>query len=107
MNKNTILPPPPEGIDNNAAAAPTAAASQIWIRPPIQTRKEVCPHTGLSHGAFYGHFVGNPRIRQARLGKGRERGTRLLWLPDIYRELERMASGQADHASNQNSQQEG
>lgn len=96
----TDLPPPPSGeTATNAAAlseaAPTLseAAPAIWIRPPIQSKRETCPHTGLGHSAFYGHFVGNPRIRQARLGTGRARGTRLLWLPDIYAELERMAEG--------------
>lgn len=92
------FPPPPAGIDSatTAAAAPSATAPAIWIRPPIQSKREACPYTHLGHGAFYGHFVGNPRIRQARLGKGRERGTRLLWLPDVYAELERMAAAGGD-----------
>ena len=86
-------PPPADGADDTDAreAAPSATAPAIWIRPPIQSRREKCPYTHLGHAAFYAAFVGNPRIRQARMGKGRERGTRLLWLPDIFRELERMA----------------
>jgi len=93
--KQSVLPPPPaEGIETNAAVAPSASAPAIWIRPPIQSRKQVCPYTQLSHGSFYGILVGNPRIRQARLGKGRERGQRLLWLPDVYAELERISAEQ-------------
>lgn len=111
MKQVIDLPPPPSGTDTNAAATaqaadlppppadsseptatPAAAAAQIWIRPPIQTRRETCPYTHLGHAAFYAAFVANPRIRQAKLGKGKTRGTRLLWLPDVYRELERMAA---------------
>lgn len=84
---------------NTHAAAPAtgqgtaSSAPAIWIRPPIQG-KGPCPHTDLQHAAFYRHFVGNPRIRQARMGTGRERGTRLLWLPDVYAEIARRAEEQ-------------
>lgn len=64
----------------------------IWIRPPIG--KSVCPYTHLRHAQFNNEFVGNPRIRQCRLGAGRTRGTRLIYLPDVLRELYRLAREQ-------------
>lgn len=100
MENTQTLPPPPAGTDANQATAPAAAsdpaaaAPQIWIRPPKQSAG-ACPHTGLKHAAFYAEFVSNPRIRQARLGKGRERGTRLLWAPDVFAEIARLAEEQA------------
>ncbi|MCC5805568.1 MAG: hypothetical protein JJU00_04485 [Opitutales bacterium] len=92
--KTDTLPPPPatREIENNTS---TCAASPIWVRPPKQS-EGACPHTGLKHAAFYRHFVGNPRIRQARMGTGRERGTRLLWLPDVYAEILRRAETQRE-----------
>jgi hypothetical protein len=81
--EKTITPPP--------GTSPESLTSERWVRPPVG--KAVCPVTGLKHAAFYRQFVGNPRIRQARVGTGRERGTRLLWLPDIHRELCRLAEG--------------
>jgi hypothetical protein len=93
MKTEKTLPPPPSGETATTPASPAEAAPQIWIRPPIQSKRETCAYTGLGHSAFYGHFVGNPRIRQARMGAGKARGTRLLWLPDIFAELARMAEG--------------
>ena len=68
-------------------------AAAIWIRPPVG--RDVCRFTGLRHAKFYAEFCRNPRIRQVRLGTGTARGTRLLWLPDIYAELHRRAHEQA------------
>lgn len=86
--QTTPQPPAPTAgaaLDNNAA--------ECWIRPP--SGGNACPHTGLKHAAFYREFVGNPRIRQARMGEGRNRGTRLLWLPDVHAEIHRRASEQS------------
>jgi hypothetical protein len=98
----TTLPPPPaSGTDQSQASAPAfssdpaAVAPPIWVRPPKQSEPP-CPHTGLRHAAFYSTFVGCPRIRQARMGKGRDRGTRLLWLPDVFAEIARRAEEQAN-----------
>jgi hypothetical protein len=90
-------PPAPAsaGFDN-AANAP-AAAPQRWITPPRGL--DSCPWTGLKHGSFYGAFVNCPRIRQARMGTGRNRGTRLLWLPDVFAEIERRAATQKQTAT--------
>lgn len=65
----------------------------IWIRPPVG--KDTCPHTGLKHAAFYLQFCKCPRIKQARMGKGPVRGTRLLWLPDVMAEIGRIAQSTA------------
>ena len=72
-----------------------------WVRPPIQKPGEesVCPYTGLKHAAFYSAFCRNPRIKQVRLGTGKTRGTRLLWLPDIYAELNRIADQQKEEVN--------
>ena len=95
MEHTTQTPPAPApaaGLNQNAANA-QADALQRWLRPPAGGR--ACPFTGMKHAAFYREFVGCPRIRQARMGEGRNRGTRLLWLPDIHAEIERRASEQA------------
>lgn len=81
MNAATLPPPPESNIASIAASAP-----QIWISPPKGAN--ICPHTGLGHAKFYRSFCGNRNIRQARMSD-KSRGVRLLWLPDIYAELER------------------
>jgi hypothetical protein len=83
---HSILPSPSEHSEN-------AAVPAIWIRPPKGS--EPCPHTGTRHGTFYRVFVGNPRIRQCITAEGKRKGTRLLWLPDIHAELNRLADSQA------------
>lgn len=85
MNENNGLP---AGII--PLSIPVQSIPAIWIRPPVG--KETCPHTGLKHAAFYLQFCKCPRIRNARMGKGEKRGTRLLYLPDIMAELERIAA---------------
>ena len=96
MSTNTTPHPPAPAagaaLDNNAANV-----SDKWIRPPAGGN--ACPHTGLKHAAFYREFVGNPRIRQARMGTGRDRGTRLLLLSDVHAEILRRANEQAAPAS--------
>lgn len=69
-----------------------------WIRPPIGNK--TCPCTGLRHAKFYAQFVGNPRIRQCRLGTGKTRGTRLVFLPDVLAELDRLAKEQGTSGYN-------
>jgi hypothetical protein len=94
MEDITMPRPPAFGhklIDANLN--PVKAVEARWIRPPIQG-KGPCQFTGLGHASFYGHFIGNRRIRQARMGTGKQRGTRLLWLPDIYAEIQRLADEQ-------------
>jgi hypothetical protein len=56
--------------------------TERWITPP--TGGAICPFTALKHAKFYQEFCGNPKIRQVRTGAGKQRGKRLLWLPDIY-----------------------
>lgn len=68
---------------------PQHIVPQVWIRPPIQSRGEKCPYTGLGHSSFYRYFVRNPRVRQSRMGSGEKRGIRLLWLPDVFAEINR------------------
>jgi hypothetical protein len=88
-------PAPAAGGPVNAANA-KADALQRWIRPPAGG--SACPFTGMKHAAFYREFVGCPRIRQARMGTGAARGTRLLWLPDIHAEITRRAEAQSAEA---------
>lgn len=92
MEHHTTPQPPANAgaaLDNNAAAP----VADKWIRPP--SGGEACPYTGLKHAAFYREFVGNPRIRQARMGTGKDRGTRLLLLSDVHAEILRRANEQA------------
>lgn len=98
MSSTPLKPPPETGHDTNAPGAYASGlmapvAPAIWIRPPVGNSP--CPHTGLRHAAFYRELVGNPKIRQARMGTGRSRGTRLLWLPDVFAEIHRRAESQA------------
>lgn len=81
--------------DSVIPPSPAEAAEPIWIRPPLQ-KEGRCPYTGLRHGSFYQSFADHPRIRQARMGVGKKRGTRLFWLPDIYAEIEKIAKSQAE-----------
>lgn len=96
---NAMIQPPPEaGHDTNAPGVYASglqplAAPAIWIRPPVGNAP--CPMTNLRHAAFYRELVNNPAIRQARMGTGRSRGTRLLWLPDVFAEIHRRAEAQA------------
>lgn len=78
--------PPPIGIE-----ADKINAILQWITPPVGN--SVCPFTGLKHAKFYLEFVGNPAIRQVRTGTGKDRGKRLLWLPDIQSYLFSKAEG--------------
>jgi hypothetical protein len=89
---STLLSALAKAIVEEASAphSPSEAAPPIWIRPPLQ-KEGRCPYTGMRHGGFYQNFADHPRIRQARMGTGKERGTRLFWLPDIYAEIERIA----------------
>lgn len=99
MKNTTLTPPAPAaaaGFNTNAANA-QADALQRWIRPPAGGT--ACPFTGLRHASFYREFVGCPRIRQARMGAGKNRGTRLLWLPDIHAEITRRTEAQAAEVS--------
>ena len=94
MEVNTAHEPPAQiagaALDNNSA---NEAASEKWIRPPLAGK--ACPFTGMKHAAFYREFVGCPRIRQAKMGASQKRGTRLLWLPDIHKEIHRRGEAQA------------
>lgn len=90
--ETTPQPPAP-----TAGAALNDHAAECWIRPP--SGGNACPHTGLKHAAFYREFVGNPRIRQARMGTGKDRGTRLLLLSDVHAEILRRANEQANEVS--------
>ena len=94
MDKSTAPKPPAltagDALDNNATPE---ATSEKWIRPPLAGK--ACPYTGMKHAAFYREFVGCSRIRQAKMGTGRTRGTRLLWLPDIHKEIHRRGEAQA------------
>jgi hypothetical protein len=89
----TTAPAPVAGRNDNAANA-TADALQRWITPP--RGRDACPYTGLRHASFYNAFCNNARIRQARMGTGRQRGTRLLWLPDVFAEVNRRAMSQVE-----------
>lgn len=79
-------------------ASPSEAAEPRWIRAPLQ-KQGPCHYTGLQHASFYLAFANNPRIRQARMGAGRERGTRLFWLPDVYAEIQRISDQQKEELS--------
>lgn len=83
-----------EGVIN-AHPGNDSQTSLRWIRPPVG--RAACPYTGLKHAGFYRELVGNPRIRQARMGTGK-RGTRLLWLPDVHAEINRRAEQQRQAA---------
>lgn len=68
--EKALPPPEPSGLTDR------------WIPAPSGDR--ICPFTGLRHAKFYAEFVGRPEIRQVRTGIGKQRGKRLLWLPDIH-----------------------
>ena len=85
---NTPHPPAPTAGDTTD----NCTAGQ-WIRPPLTGQR--CPHTGLTRASFYRELIACSRIRQAKMGTGRDRGTRLLWLPDVHREIHRRAAAQA------------
>lgn len=88
MENTANIQPPAPAAENENTDAPAR-----WITPP--RGRDACPYTGLRHASFYNAFANNPRIRQARMGTGKQRGTRLLWLPDIYAEINRRADEQA------------
>tara|TARA_R110002153_G_scaffold58306_1_gene159932 strand:- start:7333 stop:7632 length:300 start_codon:yes stop_codon:yes gene_type:complete len=99
MDKYSTPNPPAinagDSLNNNTAPE---VASEKWIRPPLAGK--ACPYTGMKHAAFYREFVGCSRIRQAKMGTSQNRGTRLLWLPDIHREIHRRAEAQQRVAVN-------
>lgn len=88
MKSTNQIEPPAPAAENTNHDAPAR-----WITPP--RGRDACPHTGLRHASFYNAFAHNPRIRQARMGTGKQRGTRLLWLPDVFAEIQRRAQEQA------------
>lgn len=83
---------PSKNERQQSPAGEDCGAPSIWVRSPVG--KATCAYTGLRHAQFYAEFYRNPRIRQCRLGRGKSRGTRLLWLPDIYAELSRRADAE-------------
>ena len=101
MQKIEALNKLAEAFSDDTENVPAMNSIARWVRPPIQKPGEesVCPYTGLKHAAFYSAFCRNPRIKQVRLGTGKIRGTRLLWLPDIYIELNRLADQQKEEAN--------
>ena len=68
----------------------------IWIRPPKQGQ-DFLP-VPISPSQFHRKFILNPRVRQCHLGTD-SKGTRLLWLPDILAELNRLAIEQGTPGS--------
>lgn len=69
----------------------TEAPARFVRVPGAGTR---CPFTGLSHAGMY-QLLDNagPKIRTVSLAlPGQARGTRLIWLPDVFAYLHNLAS---------------
>lgn len=75
---------------------PSGEAFARWI--PAPQGSAICPYTGMKHGTFYRNYHGNRNVKQVSLAKGRKRGKRLFWLPDLLAELDRLAAEQSQTA---------